>query len=159
MQGLKTSISILLILVFTIGFTHDFIPHHHEGIANINFSKQDSKEHHLMHHQHVAAAQQDADDILHENHLDDNLYDYVICLLNDLSIDDIWHIHFHNKKLDNDTQLEVQLKVTYPLIIAAANSFLNIAPKVSTLIPNYPSRNYTNYKLQTYSRRGPPFFV
>jgi len=86
MQFIKSVISVFLLLTYSIGFAHDLIPHCHiDGSTEHAIEAHEANHHHLEHHNHAITEHiDDDDDVLHENHLDDSLFDYVVCLLSTL---------------------------------------------------------------------------
>lgn len=85
MQIKRAIISCFLLFTYSLGFAHNLIPHCQELVSEIGiFSNAKDGHHHLEHHTHVEIEDLDEDDILHENHLDDSLYDFIVCLLSEM---------------------------------------------------------------------------
>lgn len=144
---LKTILSIFLLLIYSIGFAHNVIPHHHSYEV----------EEHLLNHQHVNVVDLDEDDILHESHLDDSFVDYVLCLLSEIKHPSSYHVDHHF--------------ISFPKEDASSKVFISKAIVVSAIILEKPSPNqsftlvrtpyFTNYlSANTTSSpfRGPPFY-
>ncbi len=81
-MNLKNSIlAYFLILSYTLSFAHSFIPHSDtliDGQHVHEFTKNHSHSHDLFH------SHSTVNHIQHEDHLDEDLYDYLICLFSDL---------------------------------------------------------------------------
>lgn len=106
MQFVKSIISLFLLLTYSIGFAHDLIPHCHVDEAmEYMIEEHGEKHHHLEHHNHAKIEDLDDDDVLHENHLDDSLFDYVVCLLSELQHnEDLAHQHYISATINNDSE-------------------------------------------------------
>ncbi len=82
MQLKRTVIALCLLLAYSAGFAHDLIPHcHHEDgsdAAHTEVHETHNHNHHAHHdHQHE---QEDHEHIQHEDHVDDGLLDFIICV-------------------------------------------------------------------------------
>lgn len=60
---------------YTLGVTHNFLPHYHEETS-----------HHHQHHKHHNEDDENVkyEHILHQGHYDKGLYDFIICLIHDI---------------------------------------------------------------------------
>jgi hypothetical protein len=80
MNGLKSIISVLLLLIYTNGFAHQLIPHCQEIIAG----DLQATHHHHQHHEHEPNDRRSHVHIDHKDHVDAGLLDHIICVLSDL---------------------------------------------------------------------------
>ena len=89
----KLIISIVLLLTYSLGFAHNFIPHHHDaGTVNVEHSHEnDDHPHH--HHNAKEQAHQEHQHISHGDHVDEGFYDFLICFLHDAN--------HHQEECDN----------------------------------------------------------
>jgi len=74
----KIVISFFLLLTYSLGFAYNLVPHYSDfGIDN----------HHAIQHYHVHASKQDKnpkhEHITHNNHFDEGIYNYIVCLTNE----------------------------------------------------------------------------
>ncbi len=78
-QFKKTIISLILILTYTVGFAHNFIPHRTDVHTDEIHSEV---EHHHTHHTHEGhdSTEEDHSHVEHGDHFDQGLLDYLICL-------------------------------------------------------------------------------
>lgn len=76
----KSIISFLLIFAYSLGFAQEFIPHIHVEDGGHNHLEVSAKEHHhLENHTHTNS--HNGNDVAHQDHLDESIYDYLICLM------------------------------------------------------------------------------
>lgn len=75
----RVFISLILILTYTVGFAHNFIPHCTDAHTDEIHSES---EHHHAHHTHDGhdSNEEDHSHVEHGDHFDDGLLDYLICL-------------------------------------------------------------------------------
>lgn len=83
MQIKKAFISIILLLSFSLGISHNLILHCHELD---NEEQQYSSHHHHEHHKHTFDQENDLADqhIFHNDHFDLNTYDLITCFLSEI---------------------------------------------------------------------------
>jgi hypothetical protein len=75
----RVFISLILILTYTVGFAHNFIPH----CTDVHTDESHSEvEHHHTHHTHEGhdSTEEDHSHVEHGDHFDQGLLDYLICL-------------------------------------------------------------------------------
>ena len=85
-------ISIILLLTYSLGFAHNFIPHQHDSETEThNHVHDDKHEHH--HHNKTNGLEVDHEHIPHGNHFDEGLYDLLVCFLHETD--------FHSDDCDN----------------------------------------------------------
>ena len=81
----KALLSCLLVLTYSIGFTHNLVPHCSGEVEHVDVSTESV--HHHDHHEHNQNDASDHEHIVHKNHLDLNYLDLVLCLLEDVEQD------------------------------------------------------------------------
>ena len=79
-QFKKTIISLVLILSYTVGFAHNFIPHCSDVHTGENHSKVEHNHEHHSHDGHDSLIK-DHSHVEHGDHFDEGLIDYLVCLL------------------------------------------------------------------------------
>lgn len=81
----RSVISVFLLLVYSLSFAHDMIPHSHSTFADqFTFQKENNQQHkHLHHHKLIHSEEIDTNDIIHQDHIDDSIYDFLVCLLSE----------------------------------------------------------------------------
>ena len=79
MQMKKTILSLVLLLSYSLGFTHNLLPH-------CSNPDQFSHNHHELHEHHSEEHSHDIEHehIAHDNHEDEGLYDFLLCLLSEV---------------------------------------------------------------------------
>lgn len=159
MKVRKNIISFLLIFAYSIGFAHEMIPHFHleDGIGN--HLEVSIETHHHHHHlgNHKQVNTNDGNNIVHEDHQDDSLYDYLVCLLSaanhtasysslDASFPSFEVDHFENQCNKN--------------VIVNSSFFVNEA-EVSCLKVDFFTSDECDYLspiTESDPNRGPPIF-
>lgn len=157
MQFAKAIISLLLLFTYSIGFAHDLIPHCHadEAIELIT-TEHGENHHHLEHHNHAKIENLDDDDVLHENHLDDSLFDYVVCLLSKLQHNQgLAHLHFIHATTDNDSEKECARTSLLAVLLVTYVEFTSEEPFI--LFDRYIANNSQSPFIVASPHRGPPF--
>ncbi|MCI5055487.1 MAG: hypothetical protein MRY83_05215 [Flavobacteriales bacterium] len=157
MQVIRSVISLFLLLVYSISFAHDLIPHcHFSEITEQIASEHGHLHHHLKNHKHAKFEDLDDDDILHENHLDDSLFDFVICLLSELEhpASEIPHHHYVPVNTNDNPKNEP----TKFRLVSVLVSVFNLPIVTEPLIP---TGNDTTLVLEvpdiiSSPHRGPP---
>jgi hypothetical protein len=87
MQFKRTVIALSLLFAYSLGFAHELIPHchHNEGVAVLGEeSATHSHEHEHEHHHHDQSQESEEhehDHVQHQDHFDDGLMDFIICVL------------------------------------------------------------------------------
>ncbi len=79
MSARKVWFSGLLLMIYSIGYAHELLPHCHIDHP-VDHIAHEAGHHHHEHLPHDALAH---DHIVHDQHLDHGLFDFVICLLNE----------------------------------------------------------------------------
>jgi hypothetical protein len=147
-QYKKVIISISLLLVYSLGFAHNLIPHSHE--LNEAFIDHSEIGHH--HHQHTGEhehLEEDHEHVAHGSHIDESLYDYLVCMLFEMEHQE------HGCELHYVPQVEKVVNTHLLTVIPAkaisnANNFSKPKPN-SVIVPGYFSPLISEIPL-----RGPP---
>lgn len=153
----KAIISCLLVLTYTIGFTHNLVPHCAVGVVHIDQSSD--SEHHHKHHKHSEVDPNEHDHIVHKGHFDKNYIDLVFCLLEDVE---------QNAEHCGQEHCFVISSEVLSLKNLPSKSFAYILHKVFHAVtviesPNsYNGETFCNYNsppLENSPHRGPPYTV
>lgn len=85
----KLIISTFLLLTYSLAFAHDLIPHCHTDISHSINDEQEINHHHHKHHNHNNEPEKHTKELMHQhiahdNHLDEGLFDFVLCLLSEV---------------------------------------------------------------------------
>lgn len=157
MKLIKPIIAVFLLLTYSFAFAVELVPHCHidNHVEYLGFEK---KGNHHGHHQHVSPENKDADDVFHENHLDDNLLDFVICLLSELEHpeSDILHQHLIIYESNN-----IDYKSISKTKIIAVLASIFIEPSVLMTNDKIDIPYLNEYQLlvvNSLPNRGPPTF-
>ena len=153
-QFKKTIISLVLILSYTVGFAHNFIPHCSDVHTGENHSKV---EHNHEHHSHDGhdSLEKDHSHVEHGDHFDEGLIDYLVCLF-----DGVKH-HDHScdaQCAPQNNALKCSLEKSTPINQAITVEFS--APyfeKQSSAISTNMELNLTQVDLNSSSGRAPPY--
>ena len=154
MKLIKSIIALFLLLTYSFAFAVELVPHSH--INHVNMEKGEG--HHHNNHQHVSTENKDADDVLHENHLDDNLLDFVICLLSKLEHpeSDIFQQHLIVSELNNINPKSISKTKVIAILTAifVDSSVLITNDEIDTPYLN----EYQSLVVKSSPNRGPPSF-
>ena len=148
-------ISYFLIFCYTLGFAHSFIPHSDESIEGQHIH---DIVHSHNHHHTVTENKTSNNSITHQDHFDENVYDYLLCLFSDLEHGESECSMDHeapNKTISGDITFENQV-----FILSSFFNLETIFNENNKQTPSYFSGIVT-YKSPTRSQnslRGPPFF-
>lgn len=77
----KVFISLILLISYSLGFAHNFIPHHHEAKSKEHIEVHQKEGHHRHHNQTKIHLHTDHTHISHGSHYDEDIYDLLICFL------------------------------------------------------------------------------
>jgi hypothetical protein len=82
----RATISFILLMCYSLGITHNLVPHCLSGEADDHIEEQGVTHHHHAHHfhDHEVPVQRSASHIQHKDHCDTDIYDFFICLLTEL---------------------------------------------------------------------------
>lgn len=80
MKIFKLAISLFLLLTYALGSAHGLIPHCQEMILG----DSSASHHHHEHHQHTPEDNIDHEHIVHKDHLDGGVFDFILCFLSDI---------------------------------------------------------------------------
>lgn len=154
----RSIISFFLLLVYSISFAHDLIPHCHFSETSEQISTEHGEQHHhLENHKHAKTEDLDDDDILHENHLDDSLFDFVVCLLSEME-HPVGGGH-HQQYIPASTNDNFKNELSKIRLVAVLAVVFNLSTITESLLP---FGNNTTLILQvpdivSSPHRGPPF--
>jgi|GEM_PF-6550364 len=148
MRLLKSFISFLLILSYTLGLAHNIVPHEHD--ESTGHHKNHSHEHHHSAHDHHSS------DIAHAGHHDHNLMDFMKCLLTDLEhIDANLEYVFPQKGV----KLKTQAIGHVTILPVSETECLQPLAKQSTFTHSSVWFRPTDWIPSPQSRRGPPILA
>lgn len=159
MQFKRTFIAFCLLFAYSLGFSHNLVPHchHAEGVTEHgNHSGIHSHEHEHHHHNELSAEELAMHEhVAHEDHFDDSLIEFIICVLSDTE-----HPAFENCQINveaNTISLEgfdnIKLVATFAAVftVPAENiATVIVAPEVDIAFLSPP--------LDFVADRGPPSF-
>ncbi len=78
----KALISLLLLLTYSLGFAHNFIPHSHDTDTEAHLVAHEKGEHHHHHHA-VKHSESNHKHVSHGDHYDKGFYDLLLCFMHD----------------------------------------------------------------------------
>lgn len=153
----RNIIAFIMLLTYTVSFAHDIIPHNHSESPVLNGVEY--SEHTTQSHYHVSGQNSENNhSVQHSDHLDNGLFDYVVCLLES--------VH-HGVTNDHDVTISqsdsFQIVQTNCISLTSINSF-------TTNVFNYSlkesiANSYFNQQsipaeiyLDCSVLRGPPVF-
>ena len=150
----KLIISLLLLLTYSLGFAHNFIPHQHEDGVEDEITKE-KKGHH---HHHHAIKKSNHEHISHGNHYDEGLYDLLVCFLHESDNQEYKCNNHHfvlakpNRVVINKLQVNKLVTILYSITteLEQDEKFpdYNIDSDISYLSPT----------IENSPHRGPPLF-
>jgi hypothetical protein len=149
-------ISIILLLTYSLGFAHNFLPHNHDSETAVHEHSHEENEHSHHHHNAKEQTQQEHEHISHGDHFDEGFYDLLICFLHDADHheDECDNHYFIPAKNNNPlTNQSEQLKLVATIIgltvkIEQTESAYYVDPN-STICYRSPS-------IEDSPLRGPP---
>lgn len=140
----------MLLAVYAVSFGHNLVPHCHSDdvIVENGFDSE-----HLNCHQHASPENQDEDDVLHQDHLDDSLFDYLLCILSELEVDDTGLIHQTHAEIPTKS-----ISFTSPSLVFPTANNLSFGEVVGKKIfGNYYLVNFLKTPFfESTPHRGPP---
>lgn len=111
MQVKQSIIAFIFLAIFSLGFGHGVVPHCEGKEAG------GEDHHHHKHHEHSSDNPIDDYHVSHNNHLDENIYDYLVCLVSDLEHeDDNCNMFLCSNITLNDFSFIDLVKVELPLV-------------------------------------------
>lgn len=142
--------SLFLLLVYSLGFAHNLIPHCHD--VNEAFADHSELGHH--HHEHSEIHDHDGENhehVAHGSHVDEGLYDFLVCILFEMEHQEhgsVLHFLPTTIKVVNSTQ---------PFLVVLSNlsdvqEFDFIKPTFKTTV----TPGYFSPLIGALSLRGPP---
>jgi hypothetical protein len=79
----KAFISILLLLTYSLGFGHNFIPHNHGTEKVEHVAAHENNGHHHHYHNNVTHLNVTHKHISHRDHFDHGFYDLLVCFMHE----------------------------------------------------------------------------
>lgn len=154
MQFKKAIISLILILSYTVGFAHNFIPHCSDVHTDESHSKVEHNHAHYTHEGHDAL-EEDHSHVEHGDHFDQGLIDYLVCLFEG--------VQHHDHSCDaqcapQNNALKYSLEKSTPTnqIFTAEFSAPHLE-KQSSAISTNTELDLTQVDLNSSSGRAPPY--
>ena len=83
----RTVITCFLLFTYSLGFAHNLIPHcETSNVKHQVAAHHESSHHHHEHHEHSSEDEKgiDHEHILHNGHLDGDIYDFIVCFLSEM---------------------------------------------------------------------------
>ena len=100
----------IFLAIFCLGFGHGVIPHCEEG-------GEIAEHHHHEHHEHSTDNPIDDNHVQHKDHFDENIYDYLICLVSEFEHEeDNCNMFLCSKITLNDLSVIDLNKIEFPQI-------------------------------------------
>lgn len=149
MFSLKHIGAYFLLLVYSVSFGHQIIPHHHHEIS-------DEHNHHLVStHDHCLAEKERHDHVAHDNHFDEGLIDYLGCVLGNHEHNPSTGCEFFELASDqkNNSITSDQSQI-FDLALIGYKS--NLPPVFSAICCHYRILYNVNLLAQNCAKRGPP---
>ncbi len=153
----KIIISIILLLSYSLGFAHNFIPHHHDvdTEAHEHVHANDNHNHH-HHHGSEDKSHNDHKHISHGDHYDEGLYELIICFLHDANHheDDCNNHYYISAKSNNSlSSKSQQLKLVATLF---ALTIEVEQPELTSRFNVNSTTFYQSHSIEDSPLRGPP---
>lgn len=149
----------MLLLAYSLGFTHNLISHTHIAESENNIVAHDEDGHHHHHHHNIQNNKHvDHEHISHGNHFDEDLYDLLICFLHTADnqakdCDNEYYIAAdHNRVLKSKQQVK----------LLATLVALYTEPEESVLFSEFYAVAELKIRpplISSYPLRGPPTFL
>jgi len=150
MKILKTVISLFLLLTYSIGFAHNLVPH------CSTFSPHESHPPSHQHHNDLGEHDEDHVHVLHNSHIDEGVFDFVLCLATEAGDEENECIEEHCFTVNTNT---VSLKKTAHLATAIVLFSITNEPVIATInnsLINEESLFYASPPISNTPLRGPP---
>ena len=149
MRFYKIIISLTLLFTYSLGFVHNLVPH------CSSISSHESHSSH-QHHSHDEPHEENHIHVLHENHVDEGILDYILCVVNESANEGNECIEEHFFTLQSNT---VSLKKInhIPTTIVLFTISNKLADALITINYNFKKNSfYSSSTLENASLRGPP---
>lgn len=152
----RLSISIILLLTYSLGFAHNFVPHNHDTEITVHEHSHEESGHSHHHHAAKEQAHQEHKHISHGAHFDEGFYDLLICFLHDADHhEDECDNHYYIPAKANNTSTNNLLPQQLVATIIALS--VEIEPTELTYNIEVNSRiNYRSPSIENSPLRGPP---
>ncbi len=151
----KLIISFTLLLTYSFGFAHNLVPH-----CNDLFEENHNHAPSHNHHQHQEGEVIDAEhaDISHNDHFDEGVYDFIVCIVQesealaeDCIVEHCFTVNFNEFSLKDFSKIQTAILFSTVLDLSVAykldSNYFEVAEEIHStpLIENSP-------------HRGPPIF-
>ncbi|UKN01968.1 hypothetical protein K6119_00370 [Paracrocinitomix mangrovi] len=158
MQFLRSIIISSLILTYFVGFAHRLIPHYNE----VQMENVAVTEHHHEHENGHTANDGDSH-VVHEDHIDADFFDYLLCLLSDLEHQGNENEHHpqefvSEKSAESRTDKAAQTNADFSVFLKNDISIAEAAVK-TTVVDAHSIIEFESLEGSTHSLRGPPYFT
>ena len=155
----KVIISLCLLFAYTVGVSHNIIPHchHNEGLVEPVSRNSSNHNHQHNHHQHTTDNVTDHEHVAHNGHFDEGLIDFIFCLFTESDHPDFSNIHYFipapSGKYSKNLVLKIKFPASIPGTITNKSEFEThfTFNSESTIFPLSPPLLNTSY-------RGPPSY-
>ncbi|MDB4533628.1 hypothetical protein N9242_02065 [Vicingaceae bacterium] len=152
----KLFISIILLLTYSLGFAHNFVPHNHDSETAVHEHSHEENGHSHHHHSTKEQAHQDHEHISHGDHFDEGFYDLLICFLHDADHHEDEcdnHYFIPTKTNSSSTNKLHQQKLVATLI---ALTVVLEKPELTYKLDVNSSIFYRSLSMEDSPLRGPP---
>ncbi|MBL4593305.1 MAG: hypothetical protein JKX68_05740 [Flavobacteriales bacterium] len=154
-MNVKIFISIILLLTYSFGFAHNFIPHSHDSETEKHEITHEKDGHN--HHQHNNTTKHlnsDHEHISHGDHYDESLYELLVCFMHEAHQgDDCKDQHFTiakpNRILANKLQINKLVATLFSIALEYENELVTYYQVSSNIA-------YLSQSIEVPSLRGPP---
>jgi hypothetical protein len=149
-------ISALLLLTYSLGFAHNFVPHHHDTETQVHEHAHQNEAHEHHHHKSSAHKHQAHEHISHGDHYDEGFYDLLIRFLHDVEhhdakCDPLYFVPVKRNTILSQTALQLTLFNTLLGLTTEFDKFESRAYFTGGSLFFYPS-----YSTPYSPLRGPP---
>jgi hypothetical protein len=157
MQLLKQIGSILLLMIYSLGMVHGFIPHSHYAELADGVVFEHGVEHgsNHLHHHHDANDTGNHTHVAHNGHLDHGFMDILICILSEAHQTDIADLFISGNSLNEVSLDAAKLQLAAVLVSFMTIHVEEIVPKTA-VCPSDVELSYRYSHISAASRRGPP---
>jgi len=149
----KAIISILLLLTYSLGFGHNFIPHNHDTEKEEHVDSHEKNGHH--HHNNITHLNVTHKHISHGDHFDHGFYDLLVCFMHEAHQEESCkeNLYFPSKSSRFIVNKLQTVKLIYLLIsinLESTNSGLFSGVIVNSTL------DYLTPNIESSPLRGPP---
>lgn len=150
MQIKQSILAFFFLALYSLGFGHGVVPHCD------NRDDQIENHHHHEHHEHNNEEPVDDGHVVHDDHFDEGIYDYIICLVSDLEHNDSdCNMHHCTKVNLRDTSIKQSSKAKLLAVVSVLFN-VEIFVKPTMVYGETASACISPPFLKNVSHRGPP---